>query len=53
MIWAIILEQEYGLDLNMAERLSSLVESSIVSINNVIASDPRIPFCGVKKVVLV
>jgi acyl-CoA reductase-like NAD-dependent aldehyde dehydrogenase len=47
---------DYGLgasiwtqDLDKAERLSSSVESGIVSINNVVASDPRIPFGGVKK----
>jgi acyl-CoA reductase-like NAD-dependent aldehyde dehydrogenase len=49
-------ESEYGLgasiwtqDLEKAERLSSLVESGIVSVNNVVASDPRVPFGGVKK----
>ncbi len=36
-------------DLDKAERLSSSVESVIVSVNNVVASDPRIPFGGVKK----
>jgi acyl-CoA reductase-like NAD-dependent aldehyde dehydrogenase len=47
---------EYGLgasiwtqDLDKAERLSSSVESGIVSVNNVVASDPRVPFGGVKK----
>jgi acyl-CoA reductase-like NAD-dependent aldehyde dehydrogenase len=49
-------DSEYGLgasiwtrDLEKAERLSSLVESGIVSVNNVVASDPRAPFGGVKK----
>jgi acyl-CoA reductase-like NAD-dependent aldehyde dehydrogenase len=49
-------DSEYGLgasiwtqDLEKAERLSSLVESGIVSVNNVVASDPRVPFGGVKK----
>jgi succinate-semialdehyde dehydrogenase/glutarate-semialdehyde dehydrogenase/succinyl-CoA reductase len=47
---------EYGLgasiwtqDLDKAERLSDSVESGIVSVNNVVASDPRVPFGGVKK----
>jgi acyl-CoA reductase-like NAD-dependent aldehyde dehydrogenase len=49
-------DSEYGLgasiwtqDLDKAERLSSIVESGIVSVNNVVASDPRVPFGGVKK----
>jgi acyl-CoA reductase-like NAD-dependent aldehyde dehydrogenase len=49
-------DSEYGLgasiwtqDLDKAERLSSSIESGIVSINNVVASDPRVPFGGVKK----
>ena len=49
-------DSEYGLgasiwtqDLDKAERLSSNVESGIVSVNNVVASDPRVPFGGVKK----
>ena len=49
-------DSEYGLgasiwtqDLDKAERLSRLVESGIVSVNNVVASDPRVPFGGVKK----
>jgi acyl-CoA reductase-like NAD-dependent aldehyde dehydrogenase len=49
-------DSEYGLgasiwtqDLDKAERLSNIVESGIVSINNVVASDPRVPFGGVKK----
>ena len=29
--------------------MSSIVESGIVSVNNVVASDPRVPFGGVKK----
>ncbi|MGH9975860.1 MAG: aldehyde dehydrogenase family protein [Nitrososphaeraceae archaeon] len=43
-------DSEYGLgasiwtqDLDKAERLSSSVESGIVSVNNVVASDPRVP----------
>ncbi|MGI0009079.1 MAG: aldehyde dehydrogenase family protein, partial [Nitrosopumilaceae archaeon] len=35
-------------DLIKAEKLSKLVESGIVTINNVVISDPRIPFGGVK-----
>jgi acyl-CoA reductase-like NAD-dependent aldehyde dehydrogenase len=49
-------DSEYGLgasiwtqDLDKAERLSSNVESGIVSVNNVVISDPRVPFGGVKK----
>jgi len=49
-------DSEYGLgasiwtqDLDKAERLSSSVDSGIVSVNNVVASDPRVPFGGVKK----
>lgn len=49
-------DSEYGLgasiwtqDLDKAERLSSGIESGIVSVNNVVASDPRVPFGGVKK----
>lgn len=35
-------------DLDKAEKLSSLVESGIVTVNNVVISDPRVPFGGVK-----
>ena len=49
-------DTQYGLgasiwteDLEKAERLSRLVSSGIVSVNNVVASDPRVPFGGVKK----
>ncbi|PWU79644.1 MAG: succinate-semialdehyde dehydrogenase [Candidatus Nitrosopolaris wilkensis] len=49
-------DSEYGLgasiwtqDLDKAERLSSIIESGVVSVNNIVASDPRVPFGGVKK----
>jgi succinate-semialdehyde dehydrogenase/glutarate-semialdehyde dehydrogenase/succinyl-CoA reductase len=49
-------DSEFGLgasiwtqDLDKAERLSRLVESGMVTVNNVMISDPRIPFGGVKK----
>jgi acyl-CoA reductase-like NAD-dependent aldehyde dehydrogenase len=49
-------DSQYGLgasiwtqDLDKAERFSSIVESGIVSVNNVVVSDPRVPFGGVKK----
>jgi acyl-CoA reductase-like NAD-dependent aldehyde dehydrogenase len=49
-------DSQYGLgasiwtqDLDKADKLSRLVESGIVTVNNVVASDPRVPFGGVKK----
>ena len=49
-------DSEYGLgasiwtqDLDKAERFSNSLESGIVSVNNVVASDPGVPFGGVKK----
>ena len=36
-------------DLTKAERLSRQIESGIVSVNNVVISDPRIPFGGIKQ----
>ncbi|MGZ5547568.1 MAG: aldehyde dehydrogenase family protein, partial [Nitrososphaeraceae archaeon] len=36
-------------DLENAEVLSSIIKSGIVSVNNVVVSDPRVPFGGVKK----
>lgn len=49
-------DTEYGLgasiwteDLEQAEKYSRSIQSGIVSVNNVVASDPRIPFGGVKK----
>ena len=35
-------------DLEKAERLSSMVDSGIVTVNNVVVSDPRVPFGGIK-----
>lgn len=35
-------------NLNKAEKLSRQIESGIVSVNNVVISDPRIPFGGIK-----
>ena len=49
-------DSQYGLgasiwteDLDKAEKLSRMVQSGIVSVNNVALSDPRVPFGGVKK----
>ena len=49
-------DSEYGLgasiwtqDFDKAERFSNNLESGIISVNNVVASDPRVPFGGVKK----
>lgn len=46
---------QYGLgaslwtrNLDRADKLSGLIESGIVTVNNVVISDPRIPFGGVK-----
>jgi succinate-semialdehyde dehydrogenase/glutarate-semialdehyde dehydrogenase/succinyl-CoA reductase len=48
-------DTEYGLgasmwteDLEKAEKYSRSIQSGIVSVNNIVASDPRIPFGGVK-----
>jgi succinate-semialdehyde dehydrogenase/glutarate-semialdehyde dehydrogenase/succinyl-CoA reductase len=48
-------DSEYGLgasiwtqDLLKAEKLSKQIESGIVTINNVVISDPRVPFGGIK-----
>jgi acyl-CoA reductase-like NAD-dependent aldehyde dehydrogenase len=48
-------DSKYGLgasiwtqDLDKAERLSRAVESGIVTVNNVVISDPRVPFGGIK-----
>jgi succinate-semialdehyde dehydrogenase/glutarate-semialdehyde dehydrogenase/succinyl-CoA reductase len=49
-------DSEFGLgasiwtkDLDKAERLSRLIESGLVTVNNVVISDPRVPFGGIKK----
>jgi succinate-semialdehyde dehydrogenase/glutarate-semialdehyde dehydrogenase/succinyl-CoA reductase len=49
-------DSEYGLgasiwteDLDRAEKFSRAIESGIVTVNNVVASDPRVPFGGIKK----
>ena len=36
-------------DLSKAEKLSREIQSGVVTVNNVVASDPRVPFGGVKK----
>jgi acyl-CoA reductase-like NAD-dependent aldehyde dehydrogenase len=48
-------DSEFGLgasiwtqDLENAELLSSNIKSGIVSVNNVVVSDPRVPFGGIK-----
>ena len=49
-------DTEFGLgasiwteDLKKAEKLSKRIEAGIVSVNNVVISDPRIPFGGIKQ----
>jgi acyl-CoA reductase-like NAD-dependent aldehyde dehydrogenase len=49
-------DSEFGLgasiwtkDLENAEVLSNIIKSGIVSVNNVVVSDPRVPFGGIKK----
>lgn len=49
-------DSEFGLgasiwttDLDRAERLARSVEAGLVTVNNVVVSDPRVPFGGVKK----
>ena len=49
-------DSQYGLgasiwteDLDKAEKLSRMVKSGMVTVNNVVVSDPRVPFGGVKK----
>src|ERR671930_96340 len=49
-------DSQYGLgasiwtqDLDKAENLSRMIRSGIVTVNNVVISDPRVPFGGVKR----
>jgi acyl-CoA reductase-like NAD-dependent aldehyde dehydrogenase len=49
-------DSEFGLgasiwtqDLENAQVLSNIIKSGIVSVNNVVVSDPRVPFGGIKK----
>jgi acyl-CoA reductase-like NAD-dependent aldehyde dehydrogenase len=35
-------------DLDKADKFSKMIQSGIVSVNNVVASDPRVPFGGIK-----
>jgi succinate-semialdehyde dehydrogenase/glutarate-semialdehyde dehydrogenase/succinyl-CoA reductase len=35
-------------DLNKAQKLSMEMECGIVTVNNMVASDPRVPFGGIK-----
>lgn len=49
-------ESQYGLggsiwtqDLGKADRISRMIESGIITVNNVVVSDPRIPFGGIKQ----
>jgi succinate-semialdehyde dehydrogenase/glutarate-semialdehyde dehydrogenase/succinyl-CoA reductase len=49
-------DTKYGLgasiwtkDIDKAERYSKQIQAGIVTVNNVVVSDPRVPFGGVKK----
>ena len=44
-----VLGQVFGLKTLIRQRFSNNLESGIVSVNNVVVSDPRVPFGGVKK----
>jgi succinate-semialdehyde dehydrogenase/glutarate-semialdehyde dehydrogenase/succinyl-CoA reductase len=53
---AVANESEFGLgasvwtqDLQTGEKLAREIQSGVVTINNTVASDPRVPFGGVKK----
>jgi acyl-CoA reductase-like NAD-dependent aldehyde dehydrogenase len=51
MVLEQVYDQTQGLD--KAEKLSNRIESGILSVNNVVAPDPRVPFGGVRRVALV
>ena len=36
-------------DIEKADRLTREIDAGVVTVNNVVASDPRMPFGGVKK----
>ncbi|MGI9011293.1 MAG: NAD-dependent succinate-semialdehyde dehydrogenase [Nitrososphaeraceae archaeon] len=36
-------------DLEKAEKLTNMIQAGIVTVNNVVISDPRVPFGGIKK----
>ena len=38
----------WTMNLNKAEKFSKLIESGIVTVNNMVSSDPRVPFGGIK-----
>lgn len=49
-------ESQFGLgasiwtkDIDKADKMSRMIESGIITVNNVVVSDPRIPFGGVKQ----
>lgn len=49
-------DSEFGLgasvwttDLDRAERIARAIDAGLVTVNNVVVSDPRVPFGGVKK----
>ncbi len=49
-------DTEFGLgasvwtqDLSKAEKLCREIQSGVVTVNNIVASDPRVPFGGIKK----
>jgi succinyl-CoA reductase len=49
-------DTEYGLgasvwtrDLDKADKFSRMIQTGVVSVNNIVSSDPRVPFGGIKK----
>ena len=36
-------------DIDKADRIAREIDAGVVTVNNVVASDPRMPFGGVKK----